>query len=238
MKLDPRRIAVGLAGFCAFLNLYAPQAVLPLLAQEFSAGAGKASLAVTASTLAIALIAPFTGVVADVLGRKRVIIAAMFALIVPTAMAAFAADLDGLIFWRFVQGLVLPPVFAVTVAYIGEEWPPAQAIGVTGLYLSATGLGGFAGRFATGVLADLFDWRRAFIALAVLTAGLAVGVALLLPTERQFRRSEGLVASARQMLRHLANPQLVATYAIGAGVLFNFVAIFTYASFHLAAPPS
>src|SRR5207302_9868526 len=181
MKLDPRRIAVGLAGFCAFLNLYAPQSVLPLLAQEFAAGAAKVSLAVTASTLAIALIAPFTGVVADVLGRKRVIAAAMFALNVPTAMAAFAADLNSLIFWRFVQGLVLPPVFAVTVAYIGEEWPRVQVAGITGIYLSASGIGGFFGRFATGVLADLLDWRRAFLALAVLTATLALPVALLLP---------------------------------------------------------
>ena len=50
-------------------------------------------------------------------------------------------------------------------------------------------------------------------------------------------RSEGLAASARQMLRHLRNPQLLATYAIGFGTLFNFIAVFTYVSFHLAAPP-
>ena len=39
------------------------------------------------------------------------------------------------------------------------------------------------------------------------------------------------------MLRHLRDRQLVATYAIGFGVLFNFIATFTYVSFHLAAPP-
>jgi predicted MFS family arabinose efflux permease len=39
------------------------------------------------------------------------------------------------------------------------------------------------------------------------------------------------------MLRHLRNPQLLATYGIGFGVLFNFIAVFTYVSFHLAAPP-
>jgi MFS transporter, YNFM family, putative membrane transport protein len=39
------------------------------------------------------------------------------------------------------------------------------------------------------------------------------------------------------MLGHLANPQLIATYAIGFGTLFNFIAVFTYVSFHLAAPP-
>ena len=39
------------------------------------------------------------------------------------------------------------------------------------------------------------------------------------------------------MLRHFRDPQLVATFAIGFGVLFNFIATFTYISFHLAAPP-
>jgi YNFM family putative membrane transporter len=38
-------------------------------------------------------------------------------------------------------------------------------------------------------------------------------------------------------LRHMQNPHLVATYAVGFGVLFNFIATFTYISFHLAAPP-
>ena len=39
------------------------------------------------------------------------------------------------------------------------------------------------------------------------------------------------------MLSHLRDPRLLATYAIGFGVLFNFIATFTYVSFHLAAPP-
>src|SRR6476620_47297 len=39
------------------------------------------------------------------------------------------------------------------------------------------------------------------------------------------------------MLRHLKNPQLLSTYAIGFGVLFNFIAVFTYVSFHLAGEP-
>jgi predicted MFS family arabinose efflux permease len=65
----------------------------------------------------------------------------------------------------------------------------------------------------------------------------AVTLTLMLPREKGFIRSEGLAASAWQMLRHLRNPQLVATYAIGFGVLFNFIAVFTYVNFHLAAPP-
>ena len=64
------QIAVTMAGFCAFINLYAPQSVLPLLSQEFSASAAQVSTIITVSTLAVAITAPFTGAIADVLGRK------------------------------------------------------------------------------------------------------------------------------------------------------------------------
>jgi predicted MFS family arabinose efflux permease len=59
----------------------------------------------------------------------------------------------------------------------------------------------------------------------------------LLEPERRFMRSDGLVASLRQMARNLRDPRLLAFYAVGFGVLFNFMAVFTYVSFHLAAPP-
>ena len=237
MILDRRRVAVALGGFAVFLNLYAPQSVLPLLAGEFGASAGETSLTVTASTLAMALIAPFTGSFADVVGRKRVITAAMFALVVPTAMVALAPGIHALVFWRFVQGLAMPPIFAVMVAYIGEEWPPHEAIGVTGVYTSAASFGGFFGRFITGVLADHVGWRFGFLSLAVVTLALASGVAALLETERRFVRSQDLRTAARQMLQHFRNPPLLATDAIGFGVLFTFIATFTYVNFYLAAPP-
>src|SRR6202011_1947898 len=146
MTLDARRFAVATAGFCAFLNLYSPQALLPALAREFSVGAAEISTIMTASVLAIALTAPFTGAVADVLGRKRLITAAMMAAIVPLALTAFAPDLATIIALRFVQGLLLPPIFAVTVAYIGDEWPPREVAGVAGLFISGSSLGGFSGR--------------------------------------------------------------------------------------------
>jgi YNFM family putative membrane transporter len=232
MAVASRNIAVSIAGFCTFLNLYSPQALLPMLSREFGVGAADISTIMAASTLAIALTAPFTGAVADVLGRKRVITAAM-----PMIGVAFASDVQALIVWRFIQGLLLPPIFAVTVAYIGDEWPPAQVAGIAGVYIAGSSLGGFSGRFVPGVLGDLFGWRAAFLALAALSFLGAIMVGLLLPREKRFVRSNGLSASARQMLRHLKDPQLLATYAIGFGVLFNFIAVFTYVSFHLAAPP-
>jgi predicted MFS family arabinose efflux permease len=231
------RVAASIAGFCTFINLYSPQAILPLLSQEFGAGAKEISAIITASTLAVAMIAPFSGTVADVLGRKRVIVTAMVVLAIPTVFSAMSESLHALIFWRFVQGLAMPPVFAVTVAYIGEELSPKEATAVTGFYTSGSSLGGFTGRLLTGALADAVNWRFALLTLAALTVIGAVVVAKLLPRERRFVKSSGLVASGKQMLGHFRNPQLLATYAVGFGVLFNFLATFTYISFRLAAPP-
>jgi MFS transporter, YNFM family, putative membrane transport protein len=115
--------------------------------------------------------------------------------------------------------------------------PPGDIAGVAGVYMAGSSLGGFAGRFVTGVLGDIAGWRAAFVTVAGLSLLGAILVALLLPREKTFVRSEGLGAAARQMLRHLKDPQLLATYAIGFGTLFNFIAVFTYVSFHLAAPP-
>ena len=92
----------------------------------------------TAGTAAIALTAPFTGALADVVGRKRLITAAMFAVVVPTLIMTLVASVPAMAFWRFVQGLLLPPIFTVAVAYIGDEWPPAEMPRVAGLYISGS----------------------------------------------------------------------------------------------------
>jgi MFS transporter, YNFM family, putative membrane transport protein len=232
-----QRIAVIVAGFCTFLDLYATQPLLPLFAAEFGVSETAASLTVSATTLAIALVAPFTGLIADTLGRKRIIVGAMVLLILPTLALAFAGSLEQLILWRFVQGVLLPPVFAVTVAYIGDELPPGEVAAVSGYYVSGSGFGGFLGRFLAGIVAEFTDWRGAFLALAVVTLACAVTVALCLPRERRFVPAEGLAASLGMMGGHLRNPRLIGTFAVGAVVLFSFVAMFTYVNFYLAAPP-
>lgn len=237
MTADYRRIGVILAGLCSFLDLYATQSLLPMLAGKFDASPAQVSLTVGATTLAVALIAPFTGIVADVLGRRRVIVIAMFLLVVPTALVGFASSLGGMIFWRFAQGLFLPPIFAVTIAYVAEEWEPFEATAATGIFTSATGFGGFLSRFLTGLIAEHFGWRAAFFALAALTLACALGVVIFLPKEQNFVRSRSVMASSRQMAQHLANPRLIAAFSVGFGILFSFVAIFTYVNFRLAAPP-
>jgi predicted MFS family arabinose efflux permease len=234
---DPRRLAVALVGLCAFLQLYTPQALLPLFAIEFGAGPAAVSLTVSVTTLAVALVAPFAGVLADRIGRRKVIVAAIFLLVLPTALIATAGSLDAMLVWRFLQGLLLPPIFAVAVAYIGEEWPADEVASVLGVYTAGSALGGFMGRFVSGIAAEHIGWRGAFLVLAGVELVGALVAARYLPPERRFVPAAGLANALRTMVRHFRDPRIVVTFGIGFSILFTFVALFTYVSFHLAAPP-
>src|ERR1035437_8831803 len=228
-----RTAAVVFAGFCAFVTLFAPQPLLPMLAREFGVSAAAISLVVTASTLAVAMAAPFAGVVADRFGRKRVIVPAAFLLAVPTLLAATATSFGQLLFWRFLQGVFTPGIFAVIIAYINEEWE-AGAGAATAAYVTGTVLGGFSGR---ALAASHASWRWAFVMLGTLNLLGAMAIRAWLPAGRRFTRTRRGGPIGGAMLRHLRNPRLVATYAVGFCVMFSLLATFTYINFYLAAPP-
>lgn len=236
MFARPRTFPIVLAGFTAFLDLYATQPLLPLLMRVFAASHFIVSLTVTASTVAVALAAPVAGRVADLAGRKRIIVGSAFVLAAATLAAATARSLSQLIVWRFVQGVATPGVFAITIAYIHDEWPASHVGRATAAYISGTVTGGFCGRALVGVVAAAMTWQAAFICLAAVNLAAAAALAIWLPLERSRRATQG--AGHRHSIgRLLRNGQLVATDVVGFCVLFTQVAMFTYVTFHLSDPP-
>jgi len=230
-------LAVAAAGYLTFLNMWCVQALLPLLVAGFHITPAQASLSVTAPLVATAIMAPVVGAVSDRFGRKRFIVGAATLLIIPTVLSALAPNITFLAACRFVQGLTLPFIFTVTIAYIGDEMSGTSATRLAGTYTSGTILGGFSGRFIAGLVAQGFGWRPAFLAIAVLTLTLAMVVAALLPRERQFRPVTDWHAALAAFPAHLTNARLLGTYAVGFGVLFSLTAIFTFINFRLAAAP-
>ncbi len=242
MSSGAATVAIMLAGIAAFLNLYATQPLLPMLVRIFSASKAAVGMTVSAATIGVALSAPFCGMIAERVGRKRVIVSATFLLALPTLLASTAASLPMLILWRFLQGLVMPGIFGVAIAYIAEEWPPSRVASAMSLYVSATVLGGFLGRVVAGypathrIVASIApSWRLGFVVIAACDLVFGVVIARWLP--RDHKPVLAPVRANGGMLRHLRNPRLVATYAVGFNVLFSLVAVFTYITFHLAAAP-
>ena len=230
--------AVSLCGVCAFLELYCTQPLLPMLAKVFHATHAGVGMTVSAATLGVALSAPFFGVFAERMARKRVILASLAGVTLPTLLAATSSSLPQLIFWRFLQGITVPGIVAVTITYIGEEWPPERVALIMSSYVSGTALGGFIGRVLSGFLADRYGWRTSFLVLGVGAMLGFAAVALWLPHGKRRPAPAVERISLWQQTRCLfASKPLVATFAVGFNVLFSLVGVFTWITFHLAAPP-
>jgi predicted MFS family arabinose efflux permease len=237
-RADRRSFGVAAGGFATFLSLYPPQAILPDIAREFGVGVLQAGLTITAPLLAVACVAPFVGTISDRLGRKTLIVSAAFLQVLPMLLVATAPGLGAMVLWRFLQGLLLPFIFPVCIAYIGDECQGAYSIRAAGAYSVGTILGGFSGRMIAGVVAEHAGWRMGFVAVALCALAAAAIVAVVLPRERRFVPMRGGLHSALDTyIEHLHSPRLLATCAIGFGMLFSNVGCYTYINFYLAAPP-
>jgi MFS transporter, YNFM family, putative membrane transport protein len=237
VRLDPRYLAVAACGGSAFLDMYATQPLLPELRAQFHTGEAAVGATISVLTFACALAAPFVGPLADAIGRKRVIVSAIFGLALVTFAAAGATTLHALLVWRFVQGLFMPAVFAVTVAYVAEEFP--AAIGGRGIaaYIAGNVLGGFLGRYVSAIVAARWDWHVAFVVLGVMNVIGGTIVWALLPRAMNFTRQPSAAGALRAIGRFVRDPVLLATYAVGGSVLFSLVAALTFVTYHLAGPP-
>jgi YNFM family putative membrane transporter len=233
-------LAVCLCGVFAFLDLYVTQPLLPMFSHIFHEPKSVVGSTVSAATLGVAISAPILGALAERLSRKRVIVTSIVALAVPTLLAATSPGLLTLDTWRFLQGLILPGIFAITITYIGEEWDHHAVPVVMSIYVSGTALGGFLGRITAGLVAEHFNWRWSFVLLAIYTLIGAAMVARWLPTETRPMPQmpyPGLLAQIGSMLAHFRNLRLVATFGVGFGMLFTLVSAFTYITYYLADPP-
>jgi MFS family permease len=228
--------AAMIAGACTFLNVYCTQPVLPYFQNLFHATEFAVSLTVSVVTLAVAITAPFVGLFAETIGRKKVIVPALFGMALTTLLTATATTLPALIFWRFMQGLCVPGVIAVIIAYINEEFPGRTGT-VMAAYVSGTVFGGFLGRFLTGLIATHGNWRMAFVVLGVLNLLGAFAVRQWLPPAVNFVPAKHVFRSLGDTWGHLTNPRLLAVCGMGFTILFSLVGVFTYANFHLSRAP-
>ena len=233
--------AVVLCGVCAFLELYCTQPLLPLLTHLFHASKTAAGMTVSAATLGVALSAPLFGALTERMARKRVIVLSLIGVSLPTLLAATSGSLAQLIFWRFLEGITLPGIFAVVVTYIGEEWPADRVALIMSFYVSGTALGGFTGRLISGILAEAFSWRISFLVLGAASLLGAAAVAAWLP-HGSHRHVHSAAAGPRlpfiyQVQGLFRSGQLLATFVVGFNVLFSLVGVFTWITFHLSAPP-
>lgn len=234
--LKKNYIPLFLLGMCALINLYSTQPILGQLGAWAHIAPERAAWTVSATTLGVAICAPFSGAISDVYGRKRVMLCALGIMVLTTIACCFSPNFLMLLVLRLSQGLATPFVFTVAVAYISEEEEDsAQA---NGLYVAGTAFGGFAGRLLAGLVTDWTGvWRLSFAANAVILLLTIVTVIFLLPAEDNFKPASSVMESMSGIRAQMKDPSLLASCFIASCLLFQQVSSFTFGSLRLMDPP-
>src|SRR5881398_784006 len=170
---------VGGVVFLDTLDLSLVQVALPSIGSALQLPEGQLQWIVSAFVLGYGGFLLFGGRSADVLGRKRVLVWGLVALIVASLLGTVATDGTLLIVARFLKGVTAaftaPAALSILTTSFGEGHRRNRALGV---YAAAAAAGFTFGLVAGGLLTQL-SWRYTFavvapVALALLLAALRV----------------------------------------------------------------
>jgi DHA1 family multidrug resistance protein-like MFS transporter len=178
------------AEFIVILGFSFIQPFIPLYVQQLgnfnsSEAAFWAGISIGISSIALFLSGPVWGVVSDRVGRKPMVLRALFGSAVIQALAGLAPNIYIFVMLRFIQGLFSGTVPAAS-AMVASTTPRDKTTFAMGLLMLGVFLGNTIGPSIGGVLGDVFGFRNSFfIASGML---LISGVLVLFLVKEKFER--------------------------------------------------
>ncbi|MFJ4862145.1 MFS transporter [Streptomyces sp. NPDC088748] len=122
------------------------------------------------------------GRAADLIGRRRVLLAGIALFGVASLAAGLATSSPVLIAARAVQGLGAAAIAPAALALVMDLFPQGPGRGrALGVWGAVSGAGGAAGVLLGGVLTEAWGWQWIFHAVAIGTLPVLVGVAVSVP---------------------------------------------------------
>ena len=207
------------------IDMYLP--AFPEIARDLGSSASQVQLTLTACVAGLALGQLFIGPLSDRLGRRAPLMAAMLTYAVASVLCSLAPSAPVLIALRFLQGLAGAGGIVISRAVVRDLHSGAAAVRLFSSLMLVTGLAPILAPLAGAQLLAFTSWRGIFVVLAVLSALIAVLVALglgeTLPPER---RSDNGVRRTLAIMRGLLRNRWFVGHALAGGL--GFGALFAY----------
>lgn len=229
--------ALFAVGIGMFAQLYAPQPILPLLAEDLGVSPSSAALTVSMATMGLAVCVVPLSVLSDRLRRVRTITLGLAGGTLMGLLTPLAPSFELLLLARVLEGGLLGAVPAVTLAYLNEEVSRIDAARAAGVYVAGSTIGGLAGRLITAPLAEAFGWRAGVVAVALLCGMATAAFRVLAPASRRFTPSKLTLTQVTGRLRSVFTRRLVTLYLQGALLMGGFVGVYNFISFRLTGDP-
>jgi EmrB/QacA subfamily drug resistance transporter len=185
-------VALSAAVIASFLTPFMSSSVniaLPAIGSALSLDAVLLGWTATSYLLAAAMfLVPF-GRLADILGRKRLLAAGLYASSGAALASALAPSALVLILFRVVHGIGSALMYSTALAILSSVFAPGRRGAALGIAAAATYLGLSLGPVLGGLLTEQFGWRAIF--LAAVPVGLAGGILVQAGLKREWAEARG-----------------------------------------------
>ncbi|MFK3985262.1 MFS transporter [Micromonospora sp. NPDC050397] len=171
-------LAAGAGFFAMTQSLISP--VLSTIQHDLHTSQSTVTWVLTAYLLSASIFTPILGRVGDMIGKERVLVAALLGLAVGCLLAAIAPNIGVLIIARLIQGIG-GAVFPLSFGIIRDEFPPARMSSAIGAMSAIVAVGGGLGVVLAGPIVGLLGYRSLFWIPALIVALTALAAHLLVP---------------------------------------------------------
>lgn len=182
LNARPGAIIAALAAGGVLVSL-AQTLIIPLiteLPQMFDTSVANASWIITATLLAAAVSTPITGRLADMYGKKLMLMLALGVFVAGSVLAAAATSLGVMVAGRALQG-VASGLIPLGISLMHDLLPRERAGKAIALMSASMGIGGSLGLPLAAAVAQFANWRILFASVALVGAGLALALLKILP---------------------------------------------------------
>ncbi|MDL2251367.1 MFS transporter [Odoribacter sp. OttesenSCG-928-J03] len=231
------RNCIFISGLSVFAQLYLFQPMLADLCVDFAISPAMSSLAVSVSTVGMAVGLLIFAFKADSVSREKLMGFTLLLSSLLTILSAFVWDFPSLLVVNFLKGVVLSGVSAVALAYLTEE-VSASVIGLAiSLYLSGNTIGGMSGRVVAILVSGWSDWRWAAVVIGFVSLFLGFLFVRHIPHSEHFRpRRTDIREKLGNMATFIRTPLFLGMYFVAALIMGAFVSVYNYLSFVLESP--
>lgn len=185
----PQWLAVIMCAMCMVIDGFDVQAMsyaAPALMSEWGVSKTLLGPVFSAALLGMLVGSIFLAGIADSIGRRPTLTAALFGVAICMALTPFSQSIEQLVIARFVAGIGMGIVIPNALA-LGSEYSPGR-IRTTLVMAVSSGyvVGGVVGGATAAFVIQPFGWTGVFYAGAVLTGCLAIFMLFQLPESLQF----------------------------------------------------
>ncbi len=193
---------------------------LPMIAESLELSKTKVALLISVFTLPGIFLTPFAGFVSDRLGRKLVLVPALFLFAISGFGIFWVKDFETILILRILQGAGAAPLGALNTALIGDFFKGKQlpqAMGYNASVLSlATATYPLLGGFLAGIA-----W---FYPFAMPLVAIPVGLFLIFfMKEPQLDRSGTTLNYFKSFAKAIAKKEVIAIFIVGT---FTFIILY------------